>query len=102
MQTMNARALPQSMPLSTNDAELYRNTLEIARSVMPTDLRSPILDMFSKSSIRSPEIMLNPATMVMRTRMKKTLKSITSNQSKMTRKRDAEDTAMTEASSSSL
>jgi len=55
----------------------------MALSVIPKDLSVPIVDMFLNSIINRPEIMLNPATMVIRTRMNSTLKSIRFSQSKI-------------------
>jgi len=60
-----------------------RKTLAMALSVMPKDLSVPIVDMFLNSIISRPDIMLNPATIVIRTRMNRTLKSIRFSQSKI-------------------
>ena len=83
MQKARARAFPMSIPLPTRTAELERNTFEMDLSVIPRALRSPMVDMFSKSMIRSPEIILKPATTVISSRMKNTLKSIRFSQSKI-------------------
>jgi len=42
-----------------------------------------MVEMLRNSIIRSPEIMLNPATIVIRTRMNRTLKSMRFSQSKI-------------------
>ena len=69
MQKSIASALPASIPLATRMAEDDRNTLEMALSVIPRDLRRPIVDMFSKSIISRPDIILKPATIVIRINM---------------------------------
>ncbi len=74
--------LPRTIPLKTITDELARNTLAIERSVIPRAFSSPIVEIFSNSIISRPEIILKPATIVIRTRMKSTLKSIRFSQSK--------------------
>ena len=63
--------------------ETRRKTLAIIRSVIPSDLRVPIVGMLRKSIISRPETMLKPATTVIRIRITNTLKSSRESQSKI-------------------
>jgi hypothetical protein len=65
-------------------------------------LRIPIVDIFLKSSIRRPEIILKPATKVIRTNIKRTLVSIRSNHENNCGKRLIEDEATGADSSSAV
>ena len=82
-QKRKARMFPAAIPLRTTDDDVRRKTDAIDLSVMPSDLSSPITGMLRKSIISNAEIMLNPATMVIRIRTKSTLKSIRSSQEKI-------------------
>ena len=70
------------IPFRTKEELLRRKTLEMSLSFIPRDFRSPMVEMFLKSIIRRPEIMLKPATTVISTSMNSTLKSIRFSQSK--------------------
>jgi hypothetical protein len=69
------------MPLKTITEATRRKTFAIDRSVIPMAFRVPMVEMFRKSMMSSPEIMLKPATMVIRIKMNSTLKSISVSQS---------------------
>jgi len=76
-----AAALPIAIPFKTITEATLRKTLAIDLSVIPRDLRVPIVEIFRNSIISNPEIMLKPATIVIRIRMNTTLKSMRSSQS---------------------
>jgi hypothetical protein len=94
--------LPISIPFSTIEAATLRKTFPIILSVIPIDLSVPMVEMFLNNMIRRPEIMLNPATIVISTRMKSTLKSIKSSQSKIAEYLSITDVATRVSSSSSI
>jgi len=81
--SIKAMPLPTSIPLNTIVDAALMNTFAMALSVIPKDFSVPIVEMLRNSIIRSPEIMLNPATIVIKTRMNRTLKSIRFSQSKI-------------------
>ena len=70
------------IPFRTSAAELERNIFDMDLSVIPRDFSRPIVEMFSKSIMSRPEIILKPATIVISTRMNRTLKSMRSSQPK--------------------
>ena len=87
--------------MTAEDATL-RKTAAMERSVIPTDLRVPIAEMFLKSIIRSEEIILTPATRIISIRTKYTLKSISSIQEKISGYMFRADDATTVSSSSGV
>lgn len=101
-QKRRARALPANIPLSTTDDATRKKTDAMDLSVIPIDFRIPMVEMFLKSIIRREEIMLNPATIVMSIRMKRTLKSISSSHEKISGYMFNADEATTVLSSSGV
>ena len=101
-QKIMARALPMAIPFIVSTADDDKNTLAMDLSVIPRVLRRPIVEIFSNSIISRPDIILKPATMVISTRMKRTLKSIRLSQSNICGYLDMQEDARTVVSSSAV
>ena len=81
-QNSSASAFPASIPVRTSLALTSINTLATPPLLIPRVLSIPMVEMLRKSRMSRPEIILNPATMVIRISIAATLKSSSPSQSK--------------------